>query len=198
MSSAPRKSPTWTRFIPATASYPKTRISRKFARLPTSALSALRPNVRLMGEKEQARREMAAAGVPIVPGSNGLVLDAESAAAEGERIGYPLIVKASAGGGGRGMRVVRSREGPDDRLGDRAQRGAAGLRRSRRVHGEIYRAIRGTSNSRCWAIITATSCISASANAASNGGTRSWWKSRPRPAVNRQAPRGMAGAWSKR
>jgi acetyl-CoA carboxylase, biotin carboxylase subunit len=63
-----------------------------------------------MGEKERARREMAAAGVPIVPGSNGLVLDAESAAAEGDRIGYPLIVKASAGGGGRGMRVVRSRE----------------------------------------------------------------------------------------
>ncbi len=66
--------------------------------------------LRLMGEKEQARREMAAAGVPIVPGSNGLVLDAEAAAAEGDRIGYPLIVKASAGGGGRGMRVVRSRE----------------------------------------------------------------------------------------
>ena len=66
--------------------------------------------LRLMGEKEQARREMAAAGVPIVPGSNGLVLDAEAAAAEGDRLGYPLIVKASAGGGGRGMRVVRSRE----------------------------------------------------------------------------------------
>ena len=66
--------------------------------------------LRLMGEKEQARREMAAAGVAIVPGSNGLVLDAEAAAAEGDRLGYPLIVKASAGGGGRGMRVVRSRE----------------------------------------------------------------------------------------
>src|ERR1700752_3729868 len=66
--------------------------------------------LRLMGEKEHARREMASAGVPIVPGSNGLVLDAEAATAEGERIGYPLIVKASAGGGGRGMRVVRGRE----------------------------------------------------------------------------------------
>jgi acetyl-CoA carboxylase biotin carboxylase subunit len=66
--------------------------------------------LRLMGEKEQARREMAAAGVPIVPGSNGLVLDADAASAEGDRIGYPLMVKASAGGGGRGMRVVRSRD----------------------------------------------------------------------------------------
>src|SRR5438132_333043 len=66
--------------------------------------------LRLMGEKEHARREMAAAGVPIVPGSEGIVGDAEAAAAEASRIGYPLIIKASAGGGGRGMRVVRNRE----------------------------------------------------------------------------------------
>lgn len=66
--------------------------------------------LRLMGEKEQARREMAAAGVPIVPGSEGLVGDAESAAAEASRIGYPVIIKASAGGGGRGMRIVRTRD----------------------------------------------------------------------------------------
>ena len=66
--------------------------------------------LRLMGEKDQARREMAAAGVPIVPGSEGIVADAEAAGAEAARIGYPLIIKASAGGGGRGMRVVRSRE----------------------------------------------------------------------------------------
>lgn len=66
--------------------------------------------LRLMGEKEHARREMASAGVPIVPGSEGIVGDLETAAAEAGRIGYPLIIKASAGGGGRGMRVVRSAE----------------------------------------------------------------------------------------
>ena len=66
--------------------------------------------LRLMGEKDHARREMAAAGVPIVPGSDGIVGDADTAAAEAGRIGYPLIIKASAGGGGRGMRVVRARE----------------------------------------------------------------------------------------
>ena len=66
--------------------------------------------LRLMGEKEHARREMAAAGLPIVPGSDGIVGDADAATAEATRIGYPLIIKASAGGGGRGMRIVRHKE----------------------------------------------------------------------------------------
>ena len=66
--------------------------------------------LRMMGEKEHARREMARAGVPIVPGSEGIVGDPETAEAEAGRIGYPVIIKASAGGGGRGMRVVRRRE----------------------------------------------------------------------------------------
>jgi acetyl-CoA carboxylase biotin carboxylase subunit len=66
--------------------------------------------LRMMGEKEQARREMAAAGIPVVPGSAGLLADADIAISEAERIGFPVIIKASAGGGGRGMRVVRSRD----------------------------------------------------------------------------------------
>jgi len=66
--------------------------------------------LRLMGEKEHARREMAAAGVPIVPGSDGIVADIDAATMEAKRVGYPLIIKASAGGGGRGMRVVRTAE----------------------------------------------------------------------------------------
>jgi acetyl-CoA carboxylase biotin carboxylase subunit len=66
--------------------------------------------LRLMGEKDRARREMAAAGLAIIPGTDGVV-EKESAAEKAvETIGYPLIIKASAGGGGRGMRVVRSRE----------------------------------------------------------------------------------------
>src|SRR5260370_7438436 len=63
--------------------------------------------LRMMGEKDQARREMAAAGVPVVPGSQGIVADETAALAEAARIKYPVILKASAGGGGRGMRVVR-------------------------------------------------------------------------------------------
>jgi acetyl-CoA carboxylase, biotin carboxylase subunit len=66
--------------------------------------------LRMMGEKDQARREMATAGVPVVPGSQGIVPDEAAALLEAARISYPVIVKASAGGGGRGMRVVRNEE----------------------------------------------------------------------------------------
>ncbi len=65
--------------------------------------------LRLMGEKDRARREMAAAGLPIIPGTEGIVEDEAAAGSAAARIGYPLIIKAAAGGGGRGMRVVRSR-----------------------------------------------------------------------------------------
>jgi acetyl-CoA carboxylase biotin carboxylase subunit len=63
--------------------------------------------IRLMGEKDRARREVAAAGLPIVPGSDGAVGDESTALKAAKHIGYPLIIKAVAGGGGRGMRVVR-------------------------------------------------------------------------------------------
>ncbi len=64
----------------------------------------------LMGEKDRARREMKAAGIPIVPGSDGVIEGEAQLAKEAERIGFPLIIKASAGGGGRGMRVVRTNQ----------------------------------------------------------------------------------------
>jgi acetyl-CoA carboxylase, biotin carboxylase subunit len=64
----------------------------------------------LMGEKDRARREMKAAGVPTVPGSDGVIENAAQLAKEAARLGFPLIIKASAGGGGRGMRVVRKNE----------------------------------------------------------------------------------------
>ena len=66
--------------------------------------------LRMMGEKDHARREMAAAGIPVVPGSPGIVPDETAALDEAARIKYPVIIKASAGGGGRGMRIVRTEE----------------------------------------------------------------------------------------
>jgi acetyl-CoA carboxylase biotin carboxylase subunit len=64
--------------------------------------------IRLMGEKEKARQAMKIANVPILPGSDGVIASAEEAREWATKIGYPVIVKASAGGGGRGMRVIRN------------------------------------------------------------------------------------------
>ncbi len=64
--------------------------------------------IRRMGDKAEARRTMIEAGVPVVPGSKGTVDSAEAAQVEAERIGYPVIIKAAAGGGGKGMRVAAS------------------------------------------------------------------------------------------
>jgi acetyl-CoA carboxylase biotin carboxylase subunit len=66
--------------------------------------------IRLMGDKAMARKTMAEAGVPVLPGSEGAVSDASDVAQIVSEVGYPVIIKASAGGGGRGMRVVRSEE----------------------------------------------------------------------------------------
>ncbi|HWA58857.1 MAG TPA: acetyl-CoA carboxylase biotin carboxylase subunit [Gemmatimonadales bacterium] len=70
---------------------------------PAAAITA-------MGDKTEARRRMAAAGVPIVPGLTLPVTDAGAAADAAREIGYPILVKAAAGGGGKGMRVVRRPE----------------------------------------------------------------------------------------
>src|SRR5690606_18193210 len=66
---------------------------------PASAIAA-------MGDKTEARRRMIAAGVPVVPGNAEPLPDAEHALAAAETLGYPVLLKAAAGGGGKGMRVV--------------------------------------------------------------------------------------------
>ncbi|HKP88002.1 MAG TPA: acetyl-CoA carboxylase biotin carboxylase subunit [Blastocatellia bacterium] len=66
-------------------------------------------SIQLMGDKAQARAAMKAAGVPITPGFDGIIEDEGQAIRIAEQIGYPVIIKASAGGGGRGMRIVRNR-----------------------------------------------------------------------------------------
>lgn len=63
-----------------------------------------------LGNKQEARNTMEAAGVPVIPGSSEPVYDAKTGAAEAEKIGYPVIVKAALGGGGKGMRVADTPE----------------------------------------------------------------------------------------
>src|SRR5438445_5524479 len=79
----------------------------------TSGLKFIGPPpevIRLMGEKEKARAAMKQHGVPILPGSDGVIASEEEAREWGRQVGYPVIIKASAGGGGRGMRIVRAEE----------------------------------------------------------------------------------------
>ncbi|HEV8336981.1 MAG TPA: acetyl-CoA carboxylase biotin carboxylase subunit [Candidatus Polarisedimenticolia bacterium] len=66
--------------------------------------------IRQMGDKAKARELMEKAGVPCVPGSKGLLRSEQEAVTLARKIGYPIIVKASAGGGGRGMRIARSED----------------------------------------------------------------------------------------
>lgn len=66
--------------------------------------------MRQMGDKATARQTMQQVGVPIIPGTEGLVDDLATAKSIADQIGYPVLVKATAGGGGKGMRIVRQQE----------------------------------------------------------------------------------------
>lgn len=76
----------------------------------TSGLTFIGPtpeNIRLAGDKAKARQIMKRRGVPVVPGSDGPVVTEEAAMKTAKKIGFPIVIKASAGGGGRGMRIVK-------------------------------------------------------------------------------------------
>src|SRR5690606_31048531 len=64
--------------------------------------------IRMMGDKANAKRLMRDAGVPCVPGYDGEDQSPETLRREADRLGYPVMIKATAGGGGRGMRIVES------------------------------------------------------------------------------------------
>jgi acetyl-CoA carboxylase, biotin carboxylase subunit len=89
--------------------------------------------IRLMGDKVEARRAMKEAGLPILPGSPDPITSEEEAKKLAREIGFPVIVKAAAGGGGRGMRVVHS----EDELG-RALEGASNEAAAAFKDGTVY------------------------------------------------------------
>ncbi len=77
----------------------------------TSGLTFIGPSasaIASMGDKAFAKETMRNAGVPVIPGSEGVVREMKDARTIAEEVGYPIIIKASAGGGGRGMRIVRT------------------------------------------------------------------------------------------
>jgi acetyl-CoA carboxylase biotin carboxylase subunit len=79
----------------------------------TSHLTFIGPRpevIHLMGDKNKARKTMCELGIPVVPGSEGVVQSQDEARSLAREIGYPVMIKAAAGGGGRGMRIVKSDE----------------------------------------------------------------------------------------
>ena len=113
--------------------------------------------IHLMGDKNRARKRMLELGLPVLPGSE-VIPSEEAALEEAKRIGYPVLVKAVAGGGGRGMRIVHS---PEDlpHLLRTAQNEAAASFGTPDVYVEKYVTFPGTLNFRCWATSTARWCI---------------------------------------
>ncbi|MBU4320443.1 MAG: acetyl-CoA carboxylase biotin carboxylase subunit, partial [Nitrospinae bacterium] len=80
----------------------------------TSGITFIGPtpeNIRVGGDKAKARQMMKRRGIPVVPGSDGPVISEELAMKVAKKIGFPVIIKASAGGGGRGMRIVNEESG---------------------------------------------------------------------------------------
>ena len=71
-------------------------------------------HIRMMGDKIAAKTAMAGLGVPLVPGSDGELASLDEARRVAERIGYPVLIKAAAGGGGRGMKVAKDAEGLEE------------------------------------------------------------------------------------
>ena len=95
--------------------------------------------IRLMGEKEKARAAMKQHGVPILPGSDGVIPSAEEALEWARTVGFPVIMKASAGGGGRGMRIVRNEEELPNLYRQAQSEAARRFRQRRFVHGKVRR-----------------------------------------------------------
>ena len=94
-------------------------------------------HIRMMGDKVAAKRAAIELGIPVVPGSEGAVLGLDHAVSEARRIGYPVLIKAAGGGGGRGMRVARDEAELREML-PAAQRESAAFFANAEVYLERY------------------------------------------------------------
>jgi acetyl-CoA carboxylase biotin carboxylase subunit len=161
-----RRHSSWLRVLSESAY-----LVRSLRGLPHQVHRALPERHPLMGDKARARRAMKKAGVPVLPGSDGPVQGEEQAFKVAKELGYPVIIKAVAGGGGRGMRVVRAPEELAKSL-KTANREAEAAFGSGTSTSRNTSSLRATSSSRSSATITGTSSIWASASAPSSGAIR--------------------------
>ncbi len=165
-------------FLAESAAFPRALEAAGLAWIgpPAAAIEA-------MGSKIEARRTMEAAGVPVVPGTTERIASADRVRALGDELGWPLALKASAGGGGRGMRIVRRPEEAEDAL-------AAAEREGRSWFGDeavyVERYLEDPRHVEVQLLATATArwSRSASATARFSAATRRSSRSRrPRPSA---------------
>ena len=105
--------------------------------------------IEAMGDKIRAKQTVSAAGVPVVPGRTEPGMDDDAVAAAAVAVGFPVLLKPSAGGGGKGMRVVRDRGRARRGHRRRPPRGPRLLRRRHPAGRALHRQLRGTSRCRC-------------------------------------------------
>jgi 3-methylcrotonyl-CoA carboxylase alpha subunit len=125
-----------------------------------------------MGLKDAAKALMEKAGVPVVPGYHGDEQECGVPCREADDIGYPVLIKARAGGGGKGMRKVERAADFADALAGQAQRESKASFGDDRVLIEKYVTARATSRCRSLATATAMRCICSSGIARSSAATR--------------------------
>ena len=131
--------------------------------------------IEIMGSKLAAKDAVAKRNIPMVPGTDGAVSDAAEAQREAQRIGFPLLIKASAGGGGKGMRAVHDPALLEEEL-------ARAISEAERSFGDgavfIERLVQqlATSKSRSCATATAMRFTCLNGSAASNAATKRWWR----------------------
>ena len=177
--------------IRVTAFCPRTPISLKPAARPASSLSGRLPEaMRTMGLKSSAKALMQRAGVPVVPGYHGDNQNPKFLREKAYEIGYPVLIKAIAGGGGRGMRRVDAHVEFDAALESAIREARGRVRRRAGADREIYRLappyrIAGVRR-RAWGVASTSS----SATARPSAGIRRWSRNARRPDCRRRrAPR---------
>jgi len=151
---------------------------------PASAIEA-------MGSKSQAKTLMETAGVPLIPGYHGDEQQDDKLAAESKRIGYPQLIKASAGGGGKGMRLVEAEKDFIEALLS-ARREASAAFGDDKMLIEGY--LGGISKCRSSLTATVTACIYSSATVRFNAAIKKYSKKRP----HRGSAKNCAAAWVRR
>ena len=137
-----------------------------------------------MGDKIEAKRTAKRLGIPCVPGSEGGVTDDDEAKRVAAEIGYPVLIKAAAGGGGRGMKVARTEDDLVRRARDRPHRGQGRLRRRRGLSSRNTSRSRATSRSRSSATASGNAIHLGERDCSLQRRHQKVWEEGPSPALN--------------